>query len=137
MEGNSGDGTVVGTTEKATARLARLGTLAPGWMDGEGLPAADAAVCSAVRILELRPALAGPSRIYPTLAGGVQIELEAGGWSLSFEFGADGSAEIAGTREDGSRDFGPSSRPSIDDVFLGMLDAAVAGGSPEAVRGDR
>lgn len=57
-------------------RITELSRLQPGWLDGEGLPPTEQALKAAGRIATALPDPPGEERIrvYPTPAGGVQLE---------------------------------------------------------------
>lgn len=59
----------------ATAqRLAELAALQPGWYDGDGQPMSRQTLATARRLVTALPHALGPIHIYPTVAGGIELE---------------------------------------------------------------
>jgi hypothetical protein len=74
------------------SRIAELGELQHGWLDGEGVPPALAALKNASFVLAelLRLDVPRP-RLYPAVEGGVQAEWTVGNHEVSVTFEPDGS----------------------------------------------
>ena len=81
------------TVDRITARLDELRALAPGWLDGEGVPPTPAALTAAEHIARIIAACDQTPRIYPTPEGGATVECEP----VDVCVGADG--RIADTTE--------------------------------------
>jgi len=73
------------------SRFRELAGLDEGWLDGEGVPLANAALESArTTVAELLRREAPMPRLYPTPEGGVQAEWTAGHYEISVTFQPDG-----------------------------------------------
>lgn len=70
-------------------RLTELSRLEPGWLDGQGVPPAEAALETAGQIVTALPRPIGQVRVYPTLLGGVQLEWSDGEFNHEIEIGPD------------------------------------------------
>jgi hypothetical protein len=87
-------------------RLGELEELQEGWLDGDGLPPAPAALQSArATLAELLGLEAPRPRVYPTPEGGVQAEWTAGNHEISLTFQPDGTLyAVAVNSESGEAD---------------------------------
>ncbi len=106
-------------------RLDELSKLRPGWLDGRGDAVEDVALRSAQQFVDARVVLAGAMRIYPNEGAGVLIELEAGRWDMSLEFGSDGSVELYGIELDGDGEMEPERFEDVGEQLLTAFDAKV------------
>jgi hypothetical protein len=108
-------------------RFAEISRLQKGWLDGSGLSVNDVALKTAQQFVNSRVVLAAAMKVYPNEAGGVLIELEAGGWDMSLEFDADGSIEMYGIQIDGDDEMEPEVFADVGQQLLAALDAKVGG----------
>lgn len=106
-------------------RLAEIGRLQKGWLDGLGAEIDNSALKSAEQFVNARVVLAAAMRIYPNEPAGVLIELEAGGWDMSLEFAPDGSVELYGIEIDSDDEFEPKTFDGVGEPLLAAFDAKV------------
>lgn len=118
---------IVADLLKRRDRLAELLALPDGWHDGEGSSVADAAGEAAQKFLDKRPLLAAHYLIFPTLSGGILIEIEQGGWDFSVEFDPNGAVEMFGVQVDGPDEMEAKEFPAVDDDFVAVFDARLGG----------
>lgn len=110
---------------RASERLAEIGRLKAGWLDGEGAAIQNSALESAKQFIKSRVVLASSMNIYPNEGAGVLIEIAAGGWDMSLEFAPDGSVELYGIEVDGDDEMEPESFAEVGEQLLAAFDAKV------------
>lgn len=110
---------------RATERLAEIGRLQAGWLDGEGAAIQNSALESAQQFIKSRVVLASSMNIYPNEVAGVLIEIAAGGWDMSLEFAPDGSVELYGIEVDGDDEMEPELFAEVGEKLLAAFDAKV------------
>ena len=67
-------------------RLTILAALSPGWHDGDGMPPTPEAIAAAREFALKAAPVSTDLRAYPTLEGGISLELHAahGSWSIEY-----------------------------------------------------
>lgn len=117
-----------GLFREAMMRISELRRLKAGWLDGEGVEIAQAAIRTARWVLDQRPALANELAIFPTVSGGVTFEFIAAGWDYSLEFLHSGHVEVYGVELRGSRNLDPVDFPGQSNELLALLDERLTNG---------
>lgn len=120
------DASIEAGMTKSYERLAEIGQLQQGWLDGSGLAVDHTALHSAQQFVNARVVLAAAMRIYPNESAGVLIELEVGGWDMSIEFASDGSVELYGIEVDGNDEMEPETFAGVCEQLLTAFDARVS-----------
>lgn len=110
---------------RSRERLAEIGRLQPGWLDGQCTAIDNAALLSAQEFVQARIMHAGSMKIYPNEGAGILIELEASGWDMSLEFAPNGSVEMYGIEVDGDDELEPQIFPNVGEQLLAAFDAKV------------
>lgn len=118
---------IVADLTRRRERIAELLALPNGWHDGDGSAVTAVAGEAAQKFLDKRPLLAAHYLIFPTMSGGILIEIEQNGWDFSVEFAADGTVEMFGVQVDGPDEMEAQTFPGIDDRFVAVFDARMVG----------
>jgi hypothetical protein len=110
------------------SRMAELGELRPGWLDGEGGPPALAALKNASFVLAelLRLDVPRP-RIYPAVEGGVQAEWTVGNHEVSVTFEPDGSFYALAVNRDSGESYEIEDDASTPAAPITLLDLGKLG----------
>lgn len=78
--------------QRAKLRFAEISRMEAGWMDGDGERIASAAIEQAEAIIQMGRSWFAAAGIFPTLEGGVQIEVSNEGDEYTFTIARDGEA---------------------------------------------
>lgn len=101
------------------ARTDDLSRLPAGWHDKIGVPPSVVCLAAARQFAAERPDLAARARLYPTIEGGLLLEVTYDAWDLDVYFDADGTSLIVGDTPDGGRSWAP---PGFDGALATLRD---------------